>query len=192
MKKHIIVTRQPALIDFLIEKGVVRAHHECEVHEFATRELVKDRDVIGMLPHNLSVLCNTFTEIPLEIPKGKLGKELKLSDIRKYAREAVTYRIEPMLNLTPIECLDRLIDQQVDAMISLHRLADWMDTQLMGFKLNDLNRLRITDNLQLTIEERLKERGFTEVVYHPTSKMFVGRANIHTLALTPEQCAKLA
>lgn len=90
-KDFIVITRHNALVSYLIEKGVV--DRDVEIHAHATRELVTGRNVIGVLPHSLSALTNTFTEVPLALPQELRGVELTVNDIRRYALPIVTYSV---------------------------------------------------------------------------------------------------
>ena len=115
-KIDIIVTPHAALIEYLREIGIV--HHgfhtyatpdpfkgyweegdpdwewdDVLVISHATPEAIKGKNVAGVLPHSLSCLCNTFTEIPLHIPQELHGTELTVNDIKKYVGEPVTYKI---------------------------------------------------------------------------------------------------
>ena len=91
MKIDLIVTRHPALIDYLHEIGL--ADSSTEVVDHATPETVMGKNVCGVLPHSLSCLCERFTEVPLSLPVDLRGKELTLEQVRHYAQPAVTYQI---------------------------------------------------------------------------------------------------
>ena len=84
-----IVTRHVALVDYLIEEGVVPKG--CKVLSHASKKEVIGQDVIGVLPMHLAALTKSITEIPLEIPADSRGKELTLEEVRKYAKPPVTY-----------------------------------------------------------------------------------------------------
>ena len=88
----IIVTRHVALVDYLIEKGVVPKG--CKVLSHASKKEIWDKDVIGVLPMHLAALTKSITEIPLEIPADLRGKELTLEEVRKYAGPPVTYVVK--------------------------------------------------------------------------------------------------
>jgi len=79
--KKLIVTRQ--------EEGIVGDNVEVIAH--ASPETVTNRHVIGVLPHSLSCLTASFTEVPLSLPPELRGKELTAGDVRKYAGKPVTY-----------------------------------------------------------------------------------------------------
>lgn len=87
--KALIVTRHPALVAFLITKGYVSA--DSTVIDHATAENVKGQHVWGVLPHSLSCLTKSFTEIPMAIPADKRGVELTIEDMEAFAGAPVTY-----------------------------------------------------------------------------------------------------
>lgn len=87
----LIITRHAALVQYLVAKGYVPA--DATVVSHASPEVVTGQDVWGVLPHSLSCLCNTFTEVPLDLPVNKRGVELSLEDMYQYAGEPVTYTV---------------------------------------------------------------------------------------------------
>jgi len=90
--KTLIVTRHKALVDYLLEKGVVD-EGGFEVVSHATSKDVKGRDVIGVLPHSLSCLTSAFTEVVLDLPPEMRGKELTLDDMLTYSKGLNTYKV---------------------------------------------------------------------------------------------------
>lgn len=91
----LIVTRHPGLVAYLREIGLADA--ETVVVPHATPDMVRGKCVCGVLPHSLSCLCATFTEVPLDLPQELRGAELTVEQVRQYARPAVTYRVEVLL-----------------------------------------------------------------------------------------------
>jgi len=89
MEVDIVITRHPALVDYLREQGIVSG--DVEVISHASPDVVRGKHVLGVLPHSLSCLCASFTEIPLRLPPEMRGKELTIEDLRKYAGSPVTY-----------------------------------------------------------------------------------------------------
>lgn len=59
----------------------------------ASPEDVRGKHVCGVLPHSLSCLCESFTEVPLTLPAELRGVELSLAQVRQYAGEPTTYII---------------------------------------------------------------------------------------------------
>ena len=89
---NLIVTRHPGLVQYLEEVGI--AGEGCRVISHATPEAVSGQHVCGVLPHSLSCLCASFTEVPLIVPAELRGQELRLEQVRQYAGTPVTYRVE--------------------------------------------------------------------------------------------------
>ena len=87
----IIVTRHKALVQYLIETGMVTAETPIIAH--VTSKDVEDKHVIGVLPMHLAALAATVTEIPLDIPAELRGKELNLEQVRRFAGDPVTYSV---------------------------------------------------------------------------------------------------
>lgn len=85
----LVVTRHPGLVQFLIEKGYISP--DSEIIEHATADNVRGKHVWGVLPHSLSCLCKSFTEIPMNIPAEMRGKELTVEQVREFAGEPQTY-----------------------------------------------------------------------------------------------------
>lgn len=92
MKIDLIVTRHPTLVEYLRELGMVE--EGVEVISHATAEAVTGRHVAGVLPHSLSCLAASLTEIPLRLTPEMRGKELDLATLREIAGEPVTYIVE--------------------------------------------------------------------------------------------------
>lgn len=91
MTDTIIVTRHKALVQYLIETGMVTAETPIITH--VTSKDVKDKHVIGVLPLHLAALAATVTEIPLDIPAELRGKELDLKQVRQFAGDPVKYSV---------------------------------------------------------------------------------------------------
>lgn len=92
---ELIVTRHPGLVTYLREVGM--ADEETIIVAHATPDVVRGKRVCGVLPHSLSCLCDTFTEVPLDLPQELRGTELTVEQVRQFARPAVTYRVEVLL-----------------------------------------------------------------------------------------------
>ena len=90
MKKfEVIVTRHPGLVDHLREIDLISENVKILSH--AGPDDVRGKNVCGVLPHSLSSLTASFTEVPLALPAELRGVELTLQQIRKYAAPPVTY-----------------------------------------------------------------------------------------------------
>jgi hypothetical protein len=97
MRIELVVTRHQGLVDYLIEEGIITA--KTTVISHASAETVTGKHVLGVLPHSLSCLCASFTEIPLILPPELRGQELTADDVRKHARAPVTYTIEKIVKI---------------------------------------------------------------------------------------------
>jgi len=87
----LVITRHQGLVDYLLEEELISSSTPILGH--ASKEDVNDKDVIGVLPHSLSVHTSTFSEIPLILPPEMRGKELTADDVRRYKGDLVTYKI---------------------------------------------------------------------------------------------------
>ena len=87
----LIVTRHQGLVTYLIAEGLVPS--DVEVVSHASPENVADKHVWGVLPHSLSCLTRSFTEIPLDLPAELRGVELSEAQVRQYAGQPVTYKV---------------------------------------------------------------------------------------------------
>jgi len=85
----VIVTRHPALVDFLRELGLVG--EDAKVISHASPDDVRGRDVIGVLPLHLASLAKSVTEVQLDLPPDARGKELSLEEMKKYFRGIKKY-----------------------------------------------------------------------------------------------------
>lgn len=94
MSLDLIVTRHPGLVEYLREIGLATA--ETEVVSHASPEAVAGKHVCGVLPHSLSCLCASFSEVPLTLPAELRGQELTLAQVRTFAGTAVTYRVKKL------------------------------------------------------------------------------------------------
>ena len=87
--KPIIVTRHPALLAYLVERGLAAA--DVEVRQHVVESDVEGRDVIGVLPMHLAARCASVTVVDLDIPADQRGAELSLQQIREMVRSVTRY-----------------------------------------------------------------------------------------------------
>ena len=85
----VVVTRHPALVEYLNELGVVPAGTEVVAH--ATAEQVRGRHVFGVLPLHLAAEARRVTEVPLHVPAELRGVELTLAQVRQFAGPLTSY-----------------------------------------------------------------------------------------------------
>jgi putative CRISPR-associated protein (TIGR02620 family) len=88
----IVVTRHKALLDHLVEEGLVPS--DCRVVAHASAEDIRGQHVIGVLPLHLAALAAKVTVVPLTVPAEKRGQELTLEEVRQYAGEPRTYVVQ--------------------------------------------------------------------------------------------------
>jgi len=91
MQNTIVVTRHPALVALLRERGLIG--EDVSVLQHVTSEDVQGKHVIGVLPLSLAALAASITEVPLNLSPELRGKEIDLETLRKVAGEAVTYKV---------------------------------------------------------------------------------------------------
>ena len=84
----IIITRHPALVDLLRERGI-----EGRVLTHATPEDVTGRHVVGVLPLHLAALAYRVTVPVLELRQEERGRELDLDEVRARFRGLETYEV---------------------------------------------------------------------------------------------------
>ncbi len=90
--EQIIVTRHPALVTFLIEKGYTKKN---AIHlSHANIEDIEGKHVFGILPLWLACHAAKLTEVQLRLPSEKRGVELSIKDIKFYANNPKTYTIK--------------------------------------------------------------------------------------------------
>lgn len=90
-KIDLVVTRHPGLVEFLREQGLLS--DDMRVISHATADDVCGKNVCGVLPHSLSCLCDTFTEVELALPAELRGIELTLDQVKTFSRGLVTYKV---------------------------------------------------------------------------------------------------
>ena len=89
--RPVVVTRHPALVEYLAELGVVPAGTEVVTH--ATAEQVRGRHVFGVLPLHLAAEAASVTEVTLHVPAELRGVELTLEQVRQFAGPLVEYKV---------------------------------------------------------------------------------------------------
>ena len=92
----LVVTRHKALVQYLKEEGIVGDNVEVIAH--ARPEDVAGRDVIGVLPHSLSCLTTSYTEVVMAVPAELRWKELTVEQVRELVREIRTYVVTVVAN----------------------------------------------------------------------------------------------
>ncbi len=93
--KIIVITRHPALVEFLLEKNIIEAGN-FELYSHASKELIDGKDVIGVLPLGLAKYANSLTTVNLDLPPEMRGKELSVEDIRKYYTDIEVFHVRSL------------------------------------------------------------------------------------------------
>ena len=96
MIEKVVVSRHSAMLEYLIEENWVEPGTK-----FVSKAYPGDVDgkhVFGVLPMWLAGQAHMLTEVIVNTPWewGGNRKELSVDQIRTYARDPVTYRIEPV------------------------------------------------------------------------------------------------
>lgn len=89
--KTIFVARHEGLQQYCREIGLIQDNTPC--YEAVTVALIRNKDVVGILPLKLACLTNTYTMIPLGLKRSFNVSELSLEDIRQHAMPHKTYKI---------------------------------------------------------------------------------------------------
>lgn len=90
-RNTVIVTRHPALVEWLQRSGRVATSVQVVTH--ATADDVRDKFVFGVLPLHLAAEAKSVTEVMLDIPAERRGQELTLDDMNRFVRGVQTYRV---------------------------------------------------------------------------------------------------
>lgn len=95
-KIDIVVTRHPALVAYLRDLNIITA--DTPVIEHATADDVRGRHVLGILPHHLSAIAATITEIPMRTTvadrEAMQRGDLTIERLREVAGDPCTYTVE--------------------------------------------------------------------------------------------------
>lgn len=92
IENAVVITRHAGLVEYL--KDIKLIDDTATVISHATKDDVAGKNVIGVLPHSLSVHAQTFTEVPMvNLPASMRGQELTADDLRDHAGDPVTYRV---------------------------------------------------------------------------------------------------
>lgn len=101
MKIDLVVTKNPSFLSYLIFAGIVSPTVEYLDHATPTDVICKH--VIGDLPHGLSCITLSYTEVPLHLPRELVGQRLLTADYEKYAGEPITYLVNCLPKFVELE-----------------------------------------------------------------------------------------
>ena len=94
MTKVTVITRHQALIDLLLQEGLIQ-EGDYVVVPHATPEDVKGRVVIGILPLPLAALAKEVISPIIELRPDDRGRELSLEELRERFRGVQRFRVFP-------------------------------------------------------------------------------------------------
>ena len=94
----IVVTRHPALVSLLKERGILTG--DCSVLEHVTPDDVRGRRVVGILPFHLACLAESVVVLDLALtPEDRKAGELPIERLREIAGKAEIYCVR---KVTPV------------------------------------------------------------------------------------------
>ena len=93
-ENSVVVTRHPALVEYLWEIGLISRHTPVIAH--AKAEDVKGKHVFGVLPMSLACHALSVTEVPLALTPEDRGKELPIERMREIAGQWQTYHVKQL------------------------------------------------------------------------------------------------
>lgn len=104
----VVVTRHPALVEYLKEIGLITGDEPVISH--ATADQIRGKRVIGVLPMHLAAEAAEIVEVPLTVPPELRGQELDIEQVRQFAGEPRVYRVSmiPMTVQAAIKILQEL------------------------------------------------------------------------------------
>ena len=94
IKYDLVVTRHQALINYLLINKLISKSTKIVDHINNPKQL-QGLNVIGVLPHNYSCYCKTFTEVPLSIPRElrDRNRELTQEEFNSCVGTPITYSV---------------------------------------------------------------------------------------------------
>lgn len=91
MTETVVITRHMALVQHLIETGVVPAGVEVIPH--AKVEQFRGKRVVGPLPLHLAAEAASIVSVPLDLPPELRGVELTVEQVRQFAGLPQEFRV---------------------------------------------------------------------------------------------------
>ena len=113
-KKQLIVTRHKALVDYILDKDIIK-EGEYKLIEHADYPEVQGQDVIGVLPLQLASYAKSVTEVPLKLTPEMRGKELTFEEVEKVAQEPVQYIVREVNSTDGIDYYLGILEGYTDA-----------------------------------------------------------------------------
>ena len=103
--EKIVVTRHPALVQYLLRAGLIDKGTKHISH--ATVDDIKGKHVFGILPNWLACHAAMLTELQLRLPLEVRGRELSLKEIEFYLVEPKTFIIKEVKNGTDTRLFEK-------------------------------------------------------------------------------------
>jgi len=88
-----VITRHQDLISLLLKRNLINSNTPQYEH-VDNLELIKNKNVIGVIPAKLAVFANSITVVDLAIPKERKGLDLPLEELEAYAGETMQFKVE--------------------------------------------------------------------------------------------------
>jgi hypothetical protein len=92
MNNTVVITRHKALVQYLLEIGLITEDTPVLPHVSSEGE-IRGMVVIGPCPLRLAAAASAWIDIPMSIPKDIRGQELTLEQVRQFAGEPIEYNI---------------------------------------------------------------------------------------------------
>ena len=92
MPKTVVVTKYPAIVEYLKERGWI--DRDTTVHAYAKRDDIEGCHVIGVLPLHLAAHAETVTIIRISPPRGFDWAKMTVEDLYEHARPPLTYQVQ--------------------------------------------------------------------------------------------------
>jgi len=100
-RETVVVTRHQGLVDFLISEDKIS--EDDEVVEHASKEDVRGKNVIGVLPMYLAVEAHSITTVEINYPPEYRGEELNEEEVREYCEGMEEYFVYSKNNPVPVK-----------------------------------------------------------------------------------------
>ena len=129
-----VVTRHKALLAYLLDKEIIK-EGEFELIEHAEYKDVMGKNVIGVLPLQLSAYSKTITEVPLTLTPEMRGKELTLNEVEQVAGDPVKYIVREVDSIDGVDYYSEILEGYTDEEYALaHKYYEHVSLAKKYFK----------------------------------------------------------
>jgi len=88
----LIITRHKGLVEYLVNKGILNGNET--VIEHATLDMIRGKNIIGVLPVSMAAEAASVTMVNMVIPPEMRGIELDAEQVAQFSTgEIVTYKV---------------------------------------------------------------------------------------------------